>query len=156
MAVDSRLPDTASVQGLPLGLRRWYHFGVGGHVLGRCMESWDHARCRPGFAAVEASDPEAASGLYRGAGNAAATHWLAGQAVDTERIGPHAIPPSRRADFAWGLGWGIRSELKEDLIRTQDWLARLGPVERAAALAGVRAYDAFYRLEGELSPGHRR
>ncbi len=153
---DTLLPDVASVRGLPEALRRWCHFGVGGLVLNSCMASEDHARCRAGFAAVEATDPAAASSLYRGAGNAAAPHWLGGHAPDAARIGPHAIPPARGADFAWGLGWGIRNTFKEDLLRTQDWLARLGPVERGAALDGVRAHDAFYRLEAELGAQHPR
>jgi hypothetical protein len=46
---------------------------------------------------------------------------------------------------AWGLGWGIREALKEDLVRTQDWLSRLRPSDREAALAGVLAYDHLYR-----------
>jgi hypothetical protein len=147
--LDTLLHDVTSVRELPKALRRWCHFGLGGLVLHTCMVSDDHARCRAGMAALEATDPEASPPLYRGAGNAAAVHWLAGAIVDIARIGPHAIPPARRADFAWGLGWGVRRVFKEDLVRTRDRLARLEPGERAAALAGVSAYDAFYRLEAE-------
>jgi hypothetical protein len=156
VVADMLLPDVASVRGLPTALRRWCHFGVGGLVLNSCMASDDHGTCRAGFAAVEATDPDAAPSLYQGAGSSAAMHWLGGHAVDTARIGPHAIPPARRTDFAWGLGWGIRNAFKEDLLRTQDWLARLGSAERAAALDGVRAYDVFYRLEAETGAQHPR
>ncbi len=152
VATDTPVPDVAPMSDLPPALRRWCHFAVGGLVLNSCVESEHQERCRAGLAAVEATDPDAASSLYRGAGSAAVTHWLASHAVDTARIGPHPIPPARRADFAWGLGWGIRDAFKEDLVRTRDWLARLPPSERAAALTGVRAYDVFYRLDPQRRP----
>jgi hypothetical protein len=147
VAADTPVPDVTPVNGLSEELRRWCYFGIGGLVHQSCMAAQDHATCTAGFHSVQALDPDAAPSLYRGAGNAAAAHWIAGRPPDTSRIGPHAIPPERRADFAWGLGWGVRDAFKEDLMRTQDWLARLHPPDRAAALTGVRAYDRFYRLE---------
>jgi hypothetical protein len=71
---------------------------------------------------------------------------MAGRPTDHARIGPHVVPPERRADFAWGLGWGIREAFKEDL-GTQDWPSRRRPSDSEAALAGVRAYDYLYRLD---------
>jgi hypothetical protein len=146
-ASDTRMPDVASVLELPADLRPWCHFGIGGLLQRACNAEPDHPTCRTGLADVQALDPDAGPSLYRGAGSAAAPFWMAGRPPDPPRIGPHVVPPERRADFAWGLGWGIREAFREDLMRTQDWLSRLHPSDREAALAGVLAYDHLYRLD---------
>jgi hypothetical protein len=146
-ASDTRMPDVASLVELPADLRPWCHFGIGGLLQRACIAGPDHPPCSTGWADVQALDPDAGPSLYRGAGSAAAGLWMAGRPTDPTRIGPHVVPPERRGDFAWGLGWGIREAFKEDLVRTQDWLSRLRPSDREAALAGVRAYDRLYRLD---------
>jgi hypothetical protein len=151
---NSLLPDVAAVRQLPSSLRRWCYFGVGKLVHGGCVDSKDASGCDAVLNGLGEGDPDAASWIYRGAGAATAARWLGDSAFDLPRIGPVALLPTHRADFAWGLGWGIRDSFREDVLRTKDWVARLGPVERAAALDGVRAYDVFYRLEGEI--GARR
>jgi hypothetical protein len=153
---DTLLPDVAALRGLPPSLRRWCHFGVGRLVHEGCVDSKNAARCRVALDVIEASDPDAASWIYRGAGAAAVGDWPADPTVDVAHIGPLAVPPHRRADFAWGLGWGIRDGFKEDIVRARDWVARLGSVDRAAALNGVSFYDAFYRLETEAGMQHSR
>ena len=153
---DTLLPDVATVRQLPPSLRRWCYFGVGRLLHDGCVDSKNAARCRAVLNGLEEGDPDAVSWIYRGAGTATAGRWLADPAVDVARIGPVAVPPSHRANFAWGLGWGIRDGFKEDILRAKDWVARLGPVERAAALGGVSAYDAFYRLEAEPGAQHPR
>jgi len=146
-ASDTRMPDVASVLELPADLRPWCHFGIGGLLQRACIAAPDHPTCSTGLAYVQALDPDAGPSLYRGAGSAAAALWMAGRPTDPTRIGPHVVPAERRADFAWGFGWGVREVFKEDLVRTQDWVSRLHPSDREAALAGVLAYDHLYRLD---------
>ena len=147
---DTLLSDVAGVQPLPPALRRWSYFGIGRLLHEACVGLEGLARCRAALKRLEEGDPDAASWIYRGVGAARAAHGLGDSAIDTARVGPVSVPTAHRANFAWGLGWGVRDGFKEDMLRVHDRLARLGPLERAAALAGVSAYDAFYRLEAGL------
>ena len=153
---DIPLPEAAALRRLSPLVQRWGYFGVGRLLHEECS-GWPNApRCRAVQVALRESAPEMAAWVYRGAATSTAASWLSDPAVDLARIGPVAVPPSHRADFAWGLGWGIREAFREDMPRVQDWVARLSPVDRAAALEGVRAYDAFYRLDAEASTQHSR
>ncbi len=143
------LPDVSALRQLPPSLRRWCSFGVGRLLREGCV-GWDAARCRAVLDSLEQGDAASALWIYRGAGAATAADWVGDPAIDVWRIGSVDVPPSHRGDFAWGVGWGIRDAFKEDILRTKDWVAHLLSVERVAALEGVRAYDAFYRLEAEL------
>jgi hypothetical protein len=150
---DVVLPDVAPLRRLPPPLQRWCHFGIGRLLHDGCVDARDAGTCRALVDGLERGDPAAVTWIYRGAGAAAAPRWSIDLRVDTARIGSAVVPPSHRLDFAWGLGWGIRDAFKEDLVRTRDWAARLGSGERAAALEGVSAYDAFYRLRADPGAG---
>jgi hypothetical protein len=126
---------------------RWGSWSLGELAAMRCYER-DRVACAgvtAAFATLRGADRADA---YRGLGRVLAGNWIATATIDLDRLGDLVLPVEHRADIAWGIGWGLREVFSEDRIRVLDWVAGLPVDRRPPAREGVRAADAWYRLEG--------
>jgi hypothetical protein len=98
------------------------------------------------MAQIRRLDEASRAWAYRGVGQVAAQNFLGLLVFEERRAAGEEVPPAHLADFFWGVGWELRTALKDDRARTLDWIDRL-PVEgRPAALEGLAACEAWFSL----------
>lgn len=131
--------------GRPPPLRRWFHFRLGVLAATECSEGGT-ANCDAAMAQIRRLDEASRAWAYRGVGQVAAQNFLGLLVFEERRAAGEEVPPAHLADFFWGVGWELRTALKDDRARTLDWIDRL-PVEgRPAALEGLAACEAWFSL----------
>jgi hypothetical protein len=139
-------------EGQPPEFRRWLDLSMGALLESVCNEDPPDATCVAGRSWTAGLDDERRAWVYRGIGTGAAQNLLAGLRLDAERILRDPLPPARRYDVFWGIGWGLREALREDRLWAVGWIGRLPSDGRVAALDGLTACEAFFRLDAALAP----
>jgi hypothetical protein len=130
----------------PASLRSWVDVYLGWLVGQTCSDPGAAAACADAVAVAGALPPGRQAQVYRGLGQWKGSNWARPDGLDEHPV-PVVVPPAFADDVAWGAGWALRDRFREDRLRVFDWLDRLSPAVRPAARRGVRAYDAWHRLE---------
>jgi hypothetical protein len=125
-----------------------HHFYTSlGVVLRRCYAPRPSEQCPAAVPAASALDSAAQAALFRGLGQASVAIRVRGEDPKMLVFVSEVVPIEHRPDFFWGLGWTLREAFSEDRARAVDWIRQLPVAAWPSALEGLRAAEAWYRLE---------
>ncbi len=131
-----------------VGVPYRHHFYTSlGVVLRRCYASRPSEPCPTAVPPTSGFDGEAQAAFYRGLGQASVAIRSRDEGSSFLLFVADVVPPTYHGDFFWGMGWAVREVFTEDRARAVDWIGRLPVAGRPRALEGLRACEAWYRLE---------
>jgi hypothetical protein len=127
--------------------RRHFYTSLGA-VLRPCYAPRPSKPCPTLTSPASGLHGEAQAAFYRGLGQASVAVRSRDEDSSLLLFLAYVVPGTYHRDFFWGMGWAVREVFTEDRARAVDWIGRLPVADRPSALDGVRACEAWYRLEG--------